>query len=93
MDEIGYPSIDDLANRAYSGFPLLVKFIDAQENLSVQVHPGPAFVAERPGIEAKWEAYYVVDAVPGAVIYKGLKSGVTEPELRAAVNTGVRSRG
>ena len=89
MDEIGYPSINDLDNRAYSGFPLLVKFIDAQENLSVQVHPGPDFVADRPGIEAKWEAYYVVDAVPGAVIYKGLKSGVTEPELRAAVNTGV----
>ena len=44
----------------------------------MQVHPGPAFVADRPGIEPKWEAYYVVDAVPGAVIYKGLKRGVTE---------------
>ena len=89
MDEIGFPSSGQVENSPHSGFPLLVKFIDAQENLSVQVHPGPSFVADRPGIEPKWEAYYVVDAVPGAVIYKGLKRGVTEREFRAAVGSGV----
>lgn len=89
IGEIGFRSAGLDAGSAYSGFPLLIKFIDAQENLSVQVHPGPAFVPEGPGVEPKYEAYYVVDAVPGAVIYKGLKPGVTEPDIRGAVASGV----
>ena len=89
IDETGFRSAGRAGNDAEPSFPLLVKFIDAQENLSVQVHPGPSFVADRPGVEPKWEAYYVVDAVPGAVIYKGLKRGVTERDFRAAVASGV----
>ena len=89
IDEIGFPSTGQVENSPHSGFPLLVKFIDAQENLSVQVHPGPAYVSVRPGVHPKFEAYYVVDAVPGAVIYKGLKRGVTERDFRAAVASGV----
>ena len=89
IDEIGFPSTGQVENNPHSGFPLLVKFIDAQENLSVQVHPGPAYVSVRPGVHPKFEAYYVVDAVPGAVIYKGLKRGVTERDFRAAVASGV----
>ena len=53
------------------------------------MHPGPAYVSVRPGVHPKFEAYYVVDAVPGAVIYKGLKRGVTERDFRAAVASGV----
>lgn len=67
------------------GFPLLIKFLDAKENLSVQVHPSPAYAAAHPGAHLKSEAWYVVDAQPGAVIYKGLKPGVTEPILRDAI--------
>lgn len=67
-------------------FPLLIKFLDARENLSVQVHPKPApDGAWRPGI--KHEAWYVVQADPGAKLYVGLRDGVGPEELRRAVNT------
>ncbi len=74
---------------ADGGFPLLIKFLDASENLSVQVHPSPEYAAAHPGAHLKSEAWYVVDAKAGAVIYKGLKPGVTPEQLRAAlkVNT------
>ncbi|MFN3167155.1 MAG: type I phosphomannose isomerase catalytic subunit [Phycisphaeraceae bacterium] len=71
------------------GFPLLIKFLDARANLSVQVHPSPEYAAAHRGAHLKSEAWYVIDAAPGAVIYKGLKPGVTEDRLREAlrVNT------
>ncbi len=61
-------------------FPLLIKFLDAREALSVQVHPCPEH-ADSDGLPIKHEAWYVVDAEPGAVIYAGLKPGVTPTDL------------
>jgi len=52
-------------------FPLLIKFIDARENLSVQVHPDDKLAAERHGSLGKTEMWYIIDAAPGAVIYTG----------------------
>ena len=69
-------------------FPLLIKFLDARENLSVQVHPLPAPddpLGLRPGI--KHEAWYVVQAEPGAELFIGLKPGVTPADLRSAAST------
>ncbi len=65
---------------AEGGFPLLVKFLDACENLSVQVHPDQAYARRHPGAHVKAEAWIVVRADPGAVIYKGLAPQIT-PEL------------
>lgn len=58
-------------------FPLLVKFLDARENLSVQVHPSPGYAKANPGANLKTECWFILDAAPGAVIYKGVKPGVT----------------
>ncbi|MBX3358200.1 MAG: class I mannose-6-phosphate isomerase [Phycisphaeraceae bacterium] len=58
-------------------FPLLVKFLDARENLSVQVHPSAAYAESNSGAFLKTESWYILDAEPGAVIYKGVKRGVT----------------
>ncbi|MEX2213012.1 MAG: type I phosphomannose isomerase catalytic subunit [Phycisphaeraceae bacterium] len=69
------------------GFPLLVKFLDASENLSIQVHPSRAYAVEHPGTCVKYEAWYVIDAEPGSVIYRGLKPGVTPEQLRAALQS------
>ena len=69
------------------GFPLLIKFLDAKENLSVQVHPSNEYAAAHPGAHLKSEAWYIVDAEPGAVIYKGLTPGTTPEQLRAAIET------
>jgi mannose-6-phosphate isomerase len=57
-------------------FPLLIKLLDAQEKLSLQVHP-PARVAARSGGEPKTEMWYIADARPGAELYAGLRRGAT----------------
>ena len=66
-------------------FPLLVKYLDASENLSVQVHPSPAYAATHPESHLKSEAWYIVAAEPGAVIYKGIQAGVTAQAFRQAL--------
>ncbi|MBC7772906.1 MAG: class I mannose-6-phosphate isomerase [Pyrinomonadaceae bacterium] len=57
-------------------FPLLVKYLDARENLSVQVHPSIAYAKAHPAASIKTECWYILDAEPGSVIYKGLRPGV-----------------
>lgn len=69
------------------GFPLLIKFLDAKENLSVQVHPSPEYAATHDDAYLKSEAWYIIDHEPGAVIYKGLAPGTTPEQLRAAIKT------
>jgi mannose-6-phosphate isomerase len=61
-------------------FPLLIKIIDAQDTLSLQVHP-PAAVAARLGGEPKTEMWYVARAEPRAELFVGLKSGVSRAEF------------
>jgi len=70
-------------------FPLLLKFLDAREALSVQVHPDEAAAQTLGGrVRVKHEAWYVIDAEPGAVIYRGLRPGVAIDDLRRAVDDG-----
>jgi mannose-6-phosphate isomerase len=71
---------------AEGGFPLLVKYLDARENLSVQVHPDEAYVQRHPETHLKSEAWVVVDAEPGAVIYKGLRPEVTRESFRRDID-------
>jgi len=61
-------------------FPLLIKLIDAQRNLSVQVHPDDALAAARHNSPGKTEMWYVVDACPGSYIYSGLQAPLTREE-------------
>lgn len=70
------------------GFPLLIKFLDAQENLSVQVHPDEHYAAAHPEAHLKSEAWIVVNALPGAVIYKDLKTHVKKDEFVEHVRCG-----
>ncbi len=70
-------------------FPLLIKFLDASEPLSVQVHPDDAMAASRGGAcRVKNEAWYVVDAEADGCIYRGFKAGVDAAGLRAAIEAG-----
>ncbi len=68
-------------------FPLLVKYIDAAETLSVQVHPDAEVSARLKG-RPKSEAWTILDAKPDAVIYLGLQPGTTRGELEAAIAGG-----
>jgi mannose-6-phosphate isomerase len=76
------------AARGKNSFPLLFKFIDAQENLSIQVHPNSEQArAHGWGERGKTEAWYVVDAVPNAKIAIGFNHGGVTRE-RAATAAG-----
>lgn len=77
------------AGQALGEFPLLVKLIDAELPLSVQVHPDDAKAQELAGQpNGKTEAWVVLQAEPGSRIYAGLRDGVGERELRDAVAAG-----
>jgi mannose-6-phosphate isomerase len=69
-------------------FGLLIKFLDAQADLSVQVHPDGETCRRMGKGDPKTECWYVISAEPGAVIYKGLKKGVTRQEFAEAIETG-----
>jgi mannose-6-phosphate isomerase len=77
-----------LAGR-FRRFPLLLKFLDAHEMLSVQVHPSDANKSLLPpGETGKTEAWVVVETSPESRIYAGLKPGTTPDELRRALANG-----
>ncbi len=69
-------------------FPILIKFLDAREHLSVQVHPDEAYAASNPGAHLKSEAWYVIQSDPGSVLFKGLRKGVTRHQFETACNNG-----
>ncbi len=66
-------------------FPILIKFLDAREDLSVQVHPPQAYVDKHPGAHLKTEAWYVLQHEPGARILKGVQPGVTREQFETAI--------
>ncbi len=66
-------------------FPLLIKFLDACDNLSVQVHPSPEYASHHPEAHLKSEAWVILDTTPEGLIYVGLKDGTTEDALRASI--------
>lgn len=72
---------------ARTAFPLLVKLLDVREAPSIQVHPDDES-ARRLGAEAKSEAWIFLEAADDARIYGGLKPGMDEARLRAALTTG-----
>lgn len=68
-------------------FPLLVKYLDCCDKLSVQVHPDDALAEERHGSYGKTEAWYIADCKPGAAIYLGFKDlSLSREEYIAAVS-------
>ena len=68
-------------------FPLLIKLLDAQEKLSLQVHP-PQEIAESLGGEAKSEFWYVVAAEPNAKVFVGLRKSMTRDQFEEAIHSG-----
>lgn len=69
-------------------FPLLIKFIDAKENLSIQVHPSDKVALERHDSMGKTEMWYVVDAEKGAQIMIGFDHNITPQEYTEAIEQG-----
>lgn len=68
-------------------FPLLIKLLDAQEKLSLQVHPPRNRAAELGG-EPKTEMWYIAHAAPGAELFVGLKKGVSRAQFETSLERG-----
>lgn len=66
-------------------FPVLIKLIDAGQDLSIQVHPDDVYAYRHEGQPGKTEMWYVVDARPGAALYYGFKRRVSREEYRQAI--------
>ena len=76
-------------NAGAEKFPLLIKFIDANDKLSVQVHPDDAYAAElEQGELGKTEMWYILDAAPGAQLIYGFDRDVTREEYANAIKEG-----
>lgn len=88
ISQFGPALMGKLPTTPSGNFPILVKYLDARENLSVQVHPSSEYAARHPEAHLKSEAWYIVEADPGACIYKGIREGVTPEQYRAAILTG-----
>ena len=69
-----------VAARYGAQFPLLIKFIDARDNLSIQVHPNDQLAMVRHNSFGKTEMWYVIDAKPGAGLYSGFSKQITPEE-------------
>ena len=69
----------------FSFFPVLIKFIDAKQDLSVQVHPSDAYALKNENSFGKTEMWYIVEAEQGAGIYLGFRESVTKEEYEKAI--------
>lgn len=86
LDEFGSDIMGDIAEKNGNKFPLLVKLIDANSKLSVQVHPDDAFALANENEYGKNEMWYIIDAKDGASIVYDIRPGVTKESLEKAVS-------
>jgi mannose-6-phosphate isomerase len=71
---------------APADFPLLIKLIDAKQNLSVQVHPNDEYALKVEGEYGKTEMWYVVDCEKGAYLYYGFKEQISKEDFKNAID-------
>lgn len=96
ITRVGTKSIDELLTEENLGknasdfdrFPMLVKLIDAKQNLSVQVHPSDDYALENENSYGKTEMWYIVEADESAGIYLGFSEKVTIQDVRDAIAKG-----
>lgn len=75
-----------LNGRKFEQFPVLVKFIDALQDLSIQVHPNDEYGMEHEGEYGKTEMWYILDSEPGSKIYYGTNKELTRDEFKASID-------
>ncbi|MGH7213873.1 MAG: type I phosphomannose isomerase catalytic subunit [Tepidisphaeraceae bacterium] len=92
VEEFGRDLLGDVPPAKQGQFPILIKFLDAREDLSVQVHPDEDYANTHPDAFLKNEAWYVMEHDPGAKLYKGLVPGTTRERFRQAITDGTVER-
>lgn len=71
----------------FEEFPILAKFIDAKDNLSIQVHPDNEYALKNEGQYGKTEMWYIMDCEEGAFLYYGFKKEVSKEEFKERIKT------
>ncbi len=81
---------DDIGpvSKRFPYFPLLIKLIDAKENLSIQVHPSDEYALKNENSYGKTEMWYILDNEPGAGLYVGLKRDYSKKEIEELLRNG-----
>ncbi len=74
--------------QAFEQFPILIKFLDAKEDLSIQVHPDDEYAMTNEGEYGKNEMWYVIDCEPDSEIYYGFTKDLTPQEIKSRVENG-----
>lgn len=77
-----------VAKKYGNKLPLLVKFIDAKRDLSIQVHPNDEMAMRVHGKSGKSEMWYIIDAKPGSYLYAGFKTQISEYEYKKRIADG-----
>lgn len=80
VEILGKDALGEKAKK-FSYFPLLIKFIDAKDNLSIQVHPADEYALRVEGEYGKTEMWYVLEAEEGAYLYYGFNRDITKEEF------------
>lgn len=70
---------------AFEYFPILIKLIDAKDNLSIQVHPNDEYALKNEGEYGKTEMWYILDAENGAGLYYGFKDTISKDEFKERI--------
>ncbi|HJA02966.1 MAG TPA: class I mannose-6-phosphate isomerase, partial [Candidatus Gallimonas gallistercoris] len=84
FDKIGWGIAGRYAARNHQ-LPILIKYIDAKENLSIQVHPGDKYARKHESDNGKNEMWFVLGADEGAFIYLGFSRDVSKEEVRRRI--------
>lgn len=69
----------------YNDLPIMIKYIDAKEQLSIQVHPNDEYALRVENQSGKTEMCYIIDALPGSFIYFGVNKEITKEELKERI--------
>ncbi len=86
LERIGKAALGTAAAR-FDYFPVLIKFIDAKGDLSVQVHPDDAYARANEGEYGKTEMWYILDCEEGAALYYGFSRDITREEYENAIKS------
>lgn len=85
LNKYGAEILGENHSESSGKFPLLIKYIDANDKLSVQVHPEDEYAMANEGEQGKTEMWYIVHAKPGAKLVYGLKEGISKECFKKAI--------
>lgn len=87
VDELGKEKLLGKRSDKYPYFPILIKLIDAHDNLSIQVHPDDKYAREIENEYGKTEMWYVLDATDDATLIYGFKEDISKQEFKSAIES------